>query len=205
MFLKKVKQDRDDSRWESRVEDVCITATPPARTLTLSHHLLNTLSKSVTDTLIQMARLDYNTEKRRWEAEQARSAPPTYSEPPEEDYEDPNRQPIYSQQWHPQYEHYGFSPLSESEADAVLQQENAELEALVSMMENQELRFAQHEEDGEMVPPPTPRLGDRHDGASVFGSDDEEYDSIFMDLIDEQGGCGGQVQQQEEGEEMDMS
>lgn len=153
-----------------------------------------------------MARLDYNTEKRRWEAEQARSAPPTYSEPPEEDHEDPSRQAIHSQQWHPRYEHHGLHAPTESEADAVLQQETAELEALVSMMENQELRFARHKDDGGMVPlPPTPRLGDRQDGSSVFGSDDEEYDSIFMDLIDEQGGCGGQAQRQDEGEEMDMS
>ncbi|GAB7348141.1 hypothetical protein MBLNU459_g6157t1 [Dothideomycetes sp. NU459] len=157
IFLKKIKQTRDDSRWEARTED--------------------------------MARLDYVNQKRRWEAEQARLAPPTYSDPPEEaEVDTTSYLPLWSSQTTaPQpiaSQNYGL-PMQDYEADAVFQQENEELEALLSLMQKEQQQQQQQQEgtnDAEMQ-------GDtRQDEASVFGSDDEEYDSIFMDFIDDQGG-----------------
>lgn len=215
IFLKKVKQDRDDARWGSRIEDVrhSFIHFPQAQLLTVK----------------QMALLDYKTEKHRWEAEQARLAPPTFSDPPEEaedDHQIENPSSSEGPQWssqmvfsqptshyapyqESQYQHQqalgmGFTPLSEFEADAVLRQENEELEALIDMMESQQLPTYPQQQQGEGFD--ASRLQEQeheHEGSSVFGSDDEEYDSIFMDLIDDQGGNGQQIQQEDE--EMDMS
>ena len=87
------------------------------------------------------------------------------------------------------------------EADAILQQENEELEALVALMQEDENRRNQQSENQ-----------DAHDDrSSAFGSDDDEYDSIFMDMIDETGGAApGSEQQQHQhphpaDDEMDLS
>lgn len=184
-----------------------------------------------------MARLDYRTEKSRWELEQARLAPPTYSDPPEEaedDFrsDDPSNsgEPQHSSQMmlsqqipqndshlefydlHRQRAEMGFAPLSEYEADIVLRQESEELEALIEMMESQQLPTnLQHQQQQRQryllgtLPQQEPEQ--EHECSSAFGSDDEEYDSIFMDLIDEQGGENAHQSQQihQQAEEMDMS
>lgn len=93
-------------------------------------------------------------------------------------------------------------PLDQ-EADAILQQESEELEALVALMQEDENRRNQQFDSQ-----------DAHDDrSSAFGSDDDEYDSIFMDMIDETGGAApGSEQQQQRyqhphpaDDEMDMS
>jgi hypothetical protein len=124
-----------------------------------------------------MARLDYLCEKRRWEAEQARSAPPPQfvsSDLPDAEeehftYNDNNS--------HTQLDHH-------QEIDAVQRLEDQELEALIARMQEDE-----NEQNGR------PGQAVHHDAedysSSVFGSDDDEYDSIFLDLIDETGGGGG--------------
>jgi hypothetical protein len=148
-------------------------------------------------TVLQMARLDYLKEKRRWEAEQVRSAPslhPDFTEAEEtSDYD----LPTYSNQmsWDPQ-SHSEYPP--DSEADLVLQQEDEELEALVALMQEDENRRNQQANSQ-----------DAHDDrSSAFGSDDDEYDSIFMDMIDETGGAtsGTEQQHQHEADDtMDLS
>ena len=178
-----------------------------------------------------MALLDYKTEKRRWEAEQARLAPATFSDPPEEAEDDDKTQyPSSSEgpQWSSQMafsqptSHYvpyqesqyqrqqdlgmGFTPLSEFEADAVLRQENEELEALIDMMESQQLPTYPQKQQGDLFDvSQLQEQGHEHEGSSMFGSDDEEYDSIFMDLIDDQGGNAEQARQTQQEEDMDMS
>lgn len=133
---------------------------------------------------MQMARLDYLKEKRQWEAEQARSAPTTYSdlfdaEEETEEYELPG----YSSQmsWS-----QSQVPPDEREVDVVAKQEDEELEALVAMMQ---------EEDEK-------RLGRRQfdSPSSSFGSDDDEYDDIFMNIIDGYGGgeAGAEVDHQQQ-------
>lgn len=144
-----------------------------------------------------MARLDYLKEKRRWEAEQVRSAPslhPDFAEAEETfDYE----LPTYSNQmaWDPQSQ--SEYPL-DSEADLALQQENEEMEALLAMMQEDENRRNQQSNSQEA----------HDDRSSAFGSDDDEYDDIFMNMIDETGGAAPgseQEHQHPEDDTMDLS
>ncbi len=81
-------------------------------------------------------------------------------------------------------------------ADMVAQQEDAEMEALLSMMEGEkpESGLAEYEA------PETP-----------YGSDDEEYDHLFMDVIREEESkpdvpaCSNVATEQPDEEMMDMS
>ncbi|KAK8158663.1 hypothetical protein IWX90DRAFT_482098 [Phyllosticta citrichinensis] len=140
MFLRRVANDRDDRRWSARSE--------------------------------QILRLDYVQRQKRWEAEMARRAPKA-AEPPsdEEDdqdviWDDEDGAVASSQGTNWSYQR----PLSqqqrseslEAEADVVAQQEDAELEALLDMMEEDEQ--GQDEE------------------SPAFGSDDE-YDHIFEEAV----------------------
>ncbi|KAK7512067.1 hypothetical protein IWZ03DRAFT_51054 [Phyllosticta citriasiana] len=138
MFLRRVANDRDDRRWAARSE--------------------------------QILRLDYVQRQKRWEAEMARRAPKAAEPPSDEDDDDTDAM------WEGQEDDVVASsqatnwsyqrPLSqqqrseslEQEADVVAQQEDAELEALLDMMEE--------EEQGQ------------DDDGPAFGSDDE-YDHIF--------------------------
>lgn len=141
-------------------------------------------------------------EKRQWEADKTRSAPPGYTdEPDEEDLDGPGGSsglPGYSSQMHLSHSMSGdqsFAPaLEEEQVDEVLQCENEELEALISMLEEE-----QRQQNQERQPE-----GHSQDDISGFGSDDEVYDSIFMDIEDDSGSV--QPQQQVQGAEgMDMS
>jgi len=152
---------------------------------------------SIVLTVLQMARLDYLKEKRRWEAEQVRSAPslhPDFAEAEEtSDYD----LPTYSSQmaWDPQYQ--SQYPL-DSEADLVLQQEDEELEALIALMQEDENRRAQQSNSQEA----------HDDRSSAFGSDDDEYDDIFMNMIDETGGASSGHEQEHQhaaDDSMDLS
>jgi hypothetical protein len=146
-----------------------------------------------------MARLDYLKEQRRWEAEQVRSAPSVHPEFAEAEEASEYDLPTYSSQmaWDPQSQSdYPLDP----EADAILQQENEELEALVALMQEDEHRHNQQFNNQEA----------HDDRSSAFGSDDDEYDNIFMNLIDETGGAaaGSGHQQQHQpaaDDEMDLS
>ncbi|KAH0337170.1 hypothetical protein KCU81_g8230, partial [Aureobasidium melanogenum] len=164
MFLRKVRQSRDDNKWDSRIDD--------------------------------MARLDYLKEKRRWEAEQVRSAPQLHPDFAEAEEASEYDLPTYNSQtaWDPQSR---FDYPLDPEADAILQQENEELEALVALMQEDEQRQNQQSNSQEAY----------DDRSSAFGSDDDEYDNIFMNLIDETGGAaGGSGQHQSTADdEMDLS
>lgn len=143
-----------------------------------------------------MARLDYLKEKRRWEAEQVRSAPQLHPDFVEAEEALEYDLPTYSSQmvWDPQSQ---SNHPPDPEADAILQQENEELEALVALMQEDEIRQNNSQEAHD-------------DRSSAFGSDDDEYDNIFMNLIDETGGAAaGSGHQQEHqfiaDDEMDLS
>lgn len=156
-----------------------------------------TSSSSVLTVLLQMARLDYLKEKRRWEAEQVRSAPslhPDFAEAEEtSDYDLPtySSQMVWDAQSQSQY------PL-DPEADLVLQQEDEEMEALLAMMQEDDNRRNQQSNSQEA----------HNDCSSAFGSDDDEYDSIFMNMIDETGGAASGSEQQNQhtaDDKMDLS
>lgn len=131
----------------------------------------------------QIMRLDFVRRQRRWEAEQALAAPPQLSDPPEEEDDDEAELPVYSSQMQP-FASSSQAPQPDEEVDAVLQQEDEELDALVALMES---------EDGKQEVP-----------TEGFGSDDEDYDSIFREFVREDAGSDLQ-QQQQQGDEMDMS
>jgi hypothetical protein len=106
----------------------------------------------------QIQRLDFISDHKRWEAEKARQAPELQDDLIEDEEELPTSYTYTSSstQFHqlPQEEM--------SEADYVILQEQQELEALIAAMEDE-----QHE----------------HETASQhFGSDDEDYDQLFMEV-----------------------
>ena len=162
-----------------------------------------------------MARLDYRTEKRRWEAEQALLAS-AYSDPPEgeeDEYEDEDEgsrvagagagagsdsginsasctSSDYTTLGHPRSQNQDLPRQLDSQHHPTIEQVEAE-EAL--RRENEELEALIEMMEGQRLPPPMyPLLQQQQqqqdDRSSVFGSDDDEYDSIFMDMIDDQRG-----------------
>jgi len=102
----------------------------------------------------QIQQLDFVSERKRWEAEKARQAPPENDDVPEELLDDTASLPQLQS-----YQHaLQFQPEI-TEADYVAAQEEYELQQLIASMEQEgDGRSSQH-----------------------YGSDDEDYDSIFME------------------------
>ncbi|KAH7389367.1 hypothetical protein DE146DRAFT_161156 [Phaeosphaeria sp. MPI-PUGE-AT-0046c] len=101
----------------------------------------------------QIQQLDYVSERKRWEAEKARQAPPEVDEMIEDDADD-----VPLPEWTtstPQTSQYM------TEADYVAAQEEYELQQMITAMEQQD-----QEND----------IASQH-----FGSDDEDYDALFME------------------------
>ncbi|USP76618.1 hypothetical protein yc1106_03892 [Curvularia clavata] len=118
MFFRRVQNNRDDKKWESRGE--------------------------------QIQQLDFVSERKRWEAEKARQAPPANDDIIEEPDEDAPLPTLPDN-----------SPRVEptmTEADYIAAQEEYELQQLIASMEQESDTPSQH-----------------------YGSDDEDYDSIFME------------------------
>ncbi|KAF2491086.1 hypothetical protein BU16DRAFT_493850 [Lophium mytilinum] len=114
----------------------------------------------------QILRLDFVAEQKRWEAEKAKEAPNA-----ERDLDDyvssgwnSGQQTKRSQQQ--QDADTYVENYREEEADHILEQENRELDALVSSLD-------------ESYP-------EQDDIPQGFGSDDEDYDALFMDLLSSQ-------------------
>ncbi|KAF9637365.1 hypothetical protein BFW01_g8261 [Lasiodiplodia theobromae] len=154
MFLKKVANDRDERRWAGRAE--------------------------------QIERLDHMKQQKRWQQRLERSAP-QISEPSDDDEEEPdedveNRDPMLGSSQTTVtgvpnvFNNYvRSSPLqtvwsqnSEAEVEAVAQQEDEELDALLAMMEEDERRANAYGEGA---------------ASQHFGSDDDEYDNIFSEYL----------------------
>jgi len=151
-------------------------------------------------------RMDFVQRQRRWETEQARSAPLLPSDPLEEDEEMnvPNSsnamQVSQSQPYASQY-----SSMPEEEADEVAQREREELEALLSYLPGEEEEMTQLPE---LVP--ESMVVQAEQPQEHFGSDDDDYDALFSDLMHEEahtatGDYQQQQQQENGGDEMDMS
>ncbi|KAL5120588.1 hypothetical protein ACEQ8H_001607 [Pleosporales sp. CAS-2024a] len=101
----------------------------------------------------QIQQLDFVSERRRWEAEKARQAPKEEDEMLEELDED-----AFLPQWTAPTPP---SPQEMTEADWVAAQEEYELQQMIAAMEDQD---------------------QENDATSQhFGSDDEDYDQLFMD------------------------
>ncbi|KAL9097328.1 MAG: hypothetical protein Q9165_000755 [Trypethelium subeluteriae] len=116
----------------------------------------------------QILQLDYVSERKKWEAELAHSAPPP-EEPPEEETDLPeysSQGPIFMSQDPPQ--NYQSSCDDAREVDDIERQQQEDLEALLSLMETEE-------EQGQ------PRR--QAQDSQRYDSDDEDYDSIFLGLM----------------------
>ncbi|EMD96618.1 hypothetical protein COCC4DRAFT_65272 [Bipolaris maydis ATCC 48331] len=118
MFFKRVQNNREDKKWESRGE--------------------------------QIQQLDFVTERKRWEAEKARQAPPVNDDIIEEPSEDAQLPNMFNNA--PQFD------SDMTEADYIAAQEEYELQQLIASIEQE------------------PDVQPHH-----YGSDDEDYDSIFME------------------------
>ncbi|KAF2086064.1 hypothetical protein K490DRAFT_66990 [Saccharata proteae CBS 121410] len=121
----------------------------------------------------QILRLDWFSRQKRWEANLARTAP-KMDEPPEEEEEEAifTDRPVFSSQQdhHMTSSQPDWSQKStvEEEVEVVAQQEDQELDALLAMMEEEENKMAAE-----------------YDEPQTYGSDDEDYDRIFSDLLNE--------------------
>jgi len=110
-------------------------------------------------------RLDFVARRKRWEAQQARAAPKLDGAVDED--EEIEGSACDGQQHHTQTMSQGFDQQSwdqEREAEVVRQQEERELEALIALMEEED---SMREEEG----------------MQHYGSDEEDYDSLFMDYV----------------------
>ena len=101
----------------------------------------------------QLQQLDFVSERKRWESKKAQEAPPPEDDAEEEPMSDEALPQILSNAPRPE--------LFMTEADYLLAQEEYELQQLVASMEQ--------DQDQGAVP-------QQH-----FGSDDEDYDQIFME------------------------
>lgn len=138
MFFKRVQNNREDKKWESRGEQV--------------RRERGQSPKTRIDPL-QLQQLDFVSERKRWESKKALEAPPEEEEFDDELTSDATLPQSSSSA--PQYE------PEMSEADYVLAQEEYELQQLIAAMEQEQNQDA------------TPQ---QH-----YGSDDEDYDQIFME------------------------
>lgn len=157
----------------------------------------------------QIMRLDFVQRQKKWEAEQARSAPLLPSDAPEEEEEDLDFSlPLSSNdamqisapssQWH----------ATPEEADEVARRESEELEALLSMLPGEEAGLLQHQAQ-------QPQSYEPHQSHQVdeqmsehFGSDDDDYDALFTDFINadaHESAEGGNQTTASSGDAMDMS
>ena len=94
-------------------------------------------------------------------------------------------------------------------ADDVAMEEEAELEALIGQLSQEGVQSGHENEMDSLLferntsyqhaPQHLPRLD------TPYGSDDEEYDHIFMDVIEEENRTASQQPSSEDQEMMDMS
>lgn len=150
-------------------------------------------------------RLDFVQRQKKWEAEQARAAPMLPSDGPEEEEEEDLSQMIFSgsamqssmpsTQWQ----------ATPEEADQIAQMEDEELEALLSFLPGEESALPQQHDHQHVQTQQADEQMSEH-----FGSDDDDYDSLFSDFINAEahatteGGNGVQAPESS-GDAMDMS
>lgn len=159
----------------------------------------------------QIMRLDFVQRQKKWEAEQARSAPLMLSDAPEEEEEEDFSLPMSSNN----AMQMSAPPLqwqaTPEEADEVAQWENQELEALLSMLPGEESVFQQQQlpvQQHDYQPYQDQQADEPM--SEHFGSDDDDYDALFSDFINadahgtSEGGNTAQVPTSS-GDVMDMS
>jgi hypothetical protein len=159
----------------------------------------------------QIMRLDFVQRQKQWEAEQARSAPLLPSDAPEEEEEEDLSHMIYSgsaTQSSMQFSQWQATP---EEADEIAQMEDEELEALLSFLPGEESALPQRHS---YEPLQHQDQGQGQQGNELmsdhFGSDDDDYDSLFSDFINAEAHGNGKEStgphaSEPSGDAMDMS
>jgi hypothetical protein len=158
MFMKKVERGREDKVWKGRSEQVNIDAS-----VLLANRCANVDG--------QILRSDYLAQRRKWEQERDREAQFFFEDEAEADNED-NALP---QSW-PVTPRLQAQPDDEQQVDEMAQIEEEELRALLEMQQQQEAEAAWRATQQQDVPSSPTR----------YGSDDEDYDDIFMELLSSQ-------------------
>lgn len=111
----------------------------------------------------QILRLEFISQQKRWEAEKARQAPNIDGQLEDYVIDAPSFNSLGTrspQQSQTQWTEGKIGP--EEEFDQILERENLELDALVSMMETNESRDS---------------------SSQHYGSDEDDYDSLFMEFL----------------------
>ena len=156
-------------------------------------------------------RLDFVQRQKQWEAEQARLAPLLPSDAPEEEDEEDLSHMIFSGNATQTSVSFSQWQATPEEADEIAQMEDEELEALLSFLPGEgndlpQQQIYQHIQDQAQ--------GQDQQGnepmSDHFGSDDDDYDSLFSDFINAEahGVVEGNNAPQEDasgGDAMDMS
>jgi len=153
LFLKKVQKDREEGRWELRSEQV--------QTIVLCGVLSTDANK--------ILKSDYVSQRRQWEAEQARRAP-DYYDPIEEDEDN---DPMVTSEAEQQLPQQTISSVHEdTDADAELEwaaRQDDELYDYISECMQEPQRQAESPKDSR---------------PEHFGSDDDDYDSLLLEAFD---------------------
>ena len=129
-------------------------------------------------------RLDFVQRQKQWEAEQARLAPLLPSDAPEEEDEEDLSHMIFSGNATQTSVSFSQWQATPEEADEIAQMEDEELEALLSFLPGEGNDLPQHHN---YQPIQGQDQGQDQQGnepmSDHFGSDDDDYDSLFSDFI----------------------
>lgn len=160
----------------------------------------------------QIMRLDFVQRQKQWEAEQVRSAPLLPSDAPEEEDEEDLSHMIFSGNATQNSMSFSQWQATPEEADEIAQMEDEELEALLSFLpgEGDELPGQHNYQQSKQNQGQGQDQQGNEPMSDHFGSDDDDYDSLFSDLINaEAHGMGeesnGPQADASSGDAMDMS
>jgi hypothetical protein len=155
-------------------------------------------------------RLDFVQRQKQWEAEQARSAPLLPSDAPEEEDEEDLSHMIFSGDATQNSMSFSQWQATPEEADEIAQMEDEELEALLSFLPGEGNDLPQYSYQPIQDQGQAQDQQENEPMSDHFGSDDDDYDSLFSDFIN--AAAHGQCEQSSgpqadtsNGDAMDMS
>lgn len=149
----------------------------------------------------QIMRLDFVQRQKQWEAEQARSAPLLPFDPVEEEEAEADAFEFdFASSSNAMQISAPSTQQPEQEADDIAQREREELEALLSFLPGEQ----------DFAAPQATTQGNDEQMSEHFGSDDDDYDALFSDFVNENAHDGPETGNQTqvssgEGDDMDMS
>jgi hypothetical protein len=128
--------------------------------------------------VVQILRSDYMAQRRKWEEERDREALSIF-EDYDAEYELPSESDVRGQSW-PMTPRLKPRPDDEQQVDEIAQMEEAELCALLDLQDHQEA------EAQEAAMQMQTQMQDIPSSPTRYGSDDDDFDEIFMELASSQ-------------------